>query len=88
MLNAVTLELMAVGCAEDLVSSDLRGDDLANDIFVGEANDEAVFGSIIFVLGLGDETLAGVVIGFTCTATLVFGLIAAAMTLTGECGVM
>jgi hypothetical protein len=88
MLDAVSLELVAVGCAKDFVASYLGGDDLANDIFVGEANDEAVFGSVVFVLGLSDKTLARIVIGFTCTATLVLGLVAAAIALVGECGAM
>ncbi len=86
MLDAVSLELVAVGCAEDFVASYLGGDDLANDILIGEANDEAVLGSVVFVLGLGDETLACIVIGFTCSTTLVFGLVAAAMVLEGGCG--
>jgi len=74
MLDAVFLQLVTVSRAEDLVTGDLGGNDLTDDILIGEANDEAVFGGIVFVLGLGDETLASVVVGFTCTTTLVLGL--------------
>lgn len=79
MLDTVPLELMAVCCAEDLVASDLGGDDLADDILIGEADDETVFRSIVLVLGLGNEALAGVVVGLTSPTTLVLGLEAAAM---------
>ena len=76
MLDAVALELMSVGTAENFVAGDFGCDDLDDDISVGKANDESVFGGIVFVLGLGNQTLASVVIGFTCATTLVFGLIA------------
>ena len=79
MLDSVTLKLVTVGCAEDFVASDLGGNDLANDVFVGEADDEAVLGSVVFVLGLSDETLTGIVVGLAGATTLVFGLIAAAL---------
>jgi len=63
--DAVTLELVTVGGHEDLVTSDLGGDDLGDDVAVGEADHQAVLGSIVLVLGLGDEALAGVVVGLT-----------------------
>lgn len=77
MVDAIPFELMSIGRAEHFVTSDFRGYDLNHNITVCEAYYEAVFGGIVFVLGLGNETLAGVVIGFTGSATLVFGLIAA-----------
>jgi len=86
MLDAVAFEFVTVGCAEDFVARNLGGDYLADDVFVGETNDEAVFGSVVFVLGLGDETLASIVIGFTCTTALVLGLVAATMASEGGCG--
>ena len=79
MLDSVALEFVSIGSAEDLVARDLRGDDLADNIFVGESYDKAVFGSIVFVLGLRYETLAGVVIGLPCSTTLVLGLVAAVL---------
>ena len=77
MLYSIALKLVTVGCAEYLVASDLRGDNLADNILVGKADNEAVFGGIVFVLGLGDEALAGIVVRLACPTTLVFGLIAA-----------
>ena len=76
--DAVGLELVGVRGHEDLVAADLRGDDLSNNVLVGEADDEAVLGRIVLVLGLGDEPLAGIVIGcgqsvFACPL-LVFDL--------------
>lgn len=74
MLDTVAFELVAVGCTEDFVAIELGVYYLADDISVGEANNEAVFGSIVFVLCLSDEAFAGVVVGLSSTTTLVFGL--------------
>ena len=77
MLYSVALKFVTVGCAKHLIASDLRGDDLADDILVGKADNETVFGCVVFVLGLGDEALAGIVVRLACSTTLVFGLVAA-----------
>ena len=79
MLDSIALEFVSVGGAEDFVACDFGGDDLANDVFIGETNNEAVLGSVVFVLGLSDETLAGVIVGLSCSATLVLGLVAAVL---------
>ena len=79
MLDSITFEFVSIGGAEDLVARNLGGDDLTDNIFVGEADNETILGSVVFVLGLGDETLAGVVVGLSCSTTLVFGLVAATM---------
>ena len=50
---------------------------MTDDITIGEADDETVFGCVVFVFGLSDEALAGVVVGLTSTTTLVLGLEAA-----------
>ena len=68
---------MTVGCTEHFIASDLGGDDLAYDIFVGKADNEAVFGGIVFILGLRDEALASIVVCLACSTTLIFGLVAA-----------
>ena len=81
--DAVALQLVAVGAREDLVAGDLRGDDLGDDVAVGEADDQAVLGRVVLVLGLGDEPLAGVVVGLTRSATLVLDLEAAGGILSG-----
>ena len=66
---------MSVRSHEDLVTTDLRGDDLSNDVAVGEADDEAVLGRIVLVLGLGGQALAGIVIGLALSAALVLDLV-------------
>lgn len=76
VLDTVGLELVSVGRDEDLVARDLRGHDLADDVLVGEADNQAVLGSIVLVLGLGDEALSGVVIGLALLAALVLSLVA------------
>ena len=78
MLDAITLQFVTIGCTEYLVAGNLGGDDLANDILVGKANNQTVLWRIVLVLGLGDEALAGIVVGLACSTTLVFGLVAAA----------
>lgn len=74
MLDAVPLEFMRIRGAEYLVSRDFRRHDLDDNVPVGEAHHQAVFGRIVFVLGLRDESLACVVIGFAGAAAFVFGL--------------
>ena len=76
VLKTVSLQLVGVGRGEDLVAGDLRGDDLHDDIAVGETDDEAVLWSIVLVLGLGDEALASIVVGLSGTTALVLSLIA------------
>lgn len=78
VLNAVGLELVGVGGSENLVARNLGGDDLGDDVAVGEADDQTVLGCVVLVLGLGDQTLAGIVVGLSLTTALVLGLEAAA----------
>jgi hypothetical protein len=52
------------------------GANLANNILVGDADDKTVLGGSVLVLGLGDEALAGVVVGLTLAATTVLDLVA------------
>ena len=85
MLDSIALKFVGVCRAEDLVARDLRGDDLADNILVCEADNEAIFGSVVFVLCLGDETLAGVVVGLPCSTTLVLGLVAATLLSVASC---
>lgn len=77
VLNAVALEFVRICGAEYLVARDFRRHDLDDNVPVGEAHHEAVFGRIVFVLGLGDEAFTSVVVGFALAAALVFGLVAA-----------
>jgi hypothetical protein len=75
--DAITLELVGVGAGEDLVTGDLGVDDLSDDVAVGEADDQAVLGSVVLVLGLGDQALTSIVVGLSLSATAVLGLKAA-----------
>jgi len=77
VLDAVALEFMTIGGHEDLVAGDLGGYDLAYDVAVGEADDEAVFGSIVLVLRLRNKSFAGIVVGFASAAAFVLDLVAA-----------
>lgn len=79
--DAIALELVGVGAGENLVTGDLRVDDLGDDVAVGEADNEAVLGSVVLVLGLGDQALTGIVISLALSATAVLGLVAAARVL-------
>lgn len=77
VVDAIALELVGVSSGVDLVASDLSGDDLGDDVTVGEADDETVLGRVVLVLGLGDQALTGIVVGLTLTTTLELGLEAA-----------
>lgn len=78
MLNAVPLEFMGVRRAEYPIPRDFRCHDLNDNIPVGEAHHQSIFGRVVFVLGLRDEPFAGVVVGFAGAAAFVLGLIPAA----------
>jgi hypothetical protein len=74
LINAVLGELVGVGSGEDLVTGDLGVDDLGNDVTVGEADNHAVLGRVVLVLGLGDQALASIVVGLTLAAATVLSL--------------
>lgn len=59
---------MAVGRSNNTVSFQPGIGDLATDVLVGDAHDHAVLGGVVLVLGLNDESLAGIVIGLTLPA--------------------
>ena len=68
--NAIALELVGVGSAEDLVAPEFGSNYLTDALAVGETDDEAVLGRVVFVLGLSDKTLASVVVGLTRAAAV------------------
>jgi len=74
VVDTIGLELVGVGGAEDLVTRDLGSDDLHDDVAVCEADDEAVLGRIVLVLGLGNQPLAGIIVGFSLSSAAVLGL--------------
>jgi len=77
VLDSVALEFVGVGGLDDFVSSDFSSDDLADDVLVGESNDKSVLWSIVLVSSLGDQLLAGIVVGFTLSSALVLHLVSA-----------
>lgn len=79
MRDTVAFQLVGVGGDEDAVACNLRGDYLRDDVPVREAHDKPVFGGVVLVFGLGDEALAGVVIGFTLATAFILGLVATIM---------
>ena len=63
VLDSISLELVRIGSAENLVAREFGSHQLADDVSVGETDDEAVFGSVVLVLGLSNQSLTGIVIG-------------------------
>ena len=55
---------------EDLVATNLGVHNLGDDVLVGEADDQAVLGRIVLVLGLGDQPLARIVVGLDMSAAI------------------
>lgn len=72
--HTIVGQLMGVGRSDDNVSLDLGKDQLADDFGVGEADDEAVLGSVVLVLVLDDQALTGIVVGLTLASSAVFDL--------------
>lgn len=56
---------MTVGGSQDTVSLQPGVGNLATDVLVGASDNHAVLGRVVFVLGLNDETLAGIVVCLT-----------------------
>jgi len=73
-LDSIAGELMSIGGSQDVISFDFGKDDLGNNIGVGEAGNQTIFGAVVFILGLGDEPLAGTVISLAFTPAAVFDL--------------
>lgn len=65
---------MSVGGGENQIAGDVGGDDLGDDVLVGESDDEAVLGGVVLVLVLVDEADTGTVVGLALPAALVLDL--------------
>jgi hypothetical protein len=63
VFDTISLELVGVGRSVDFVAGKLSGHELADDVAVGEADYQSVLGSVVLVLGLGDEALTSIVVG-------------------------
>lgn len=74
--DTIALELVGVGAGEHLITGDLRVDDLGDDVAVGEAHNETVLGSVVLVLGLGDQALTSIVVCLALSAAAVLSLVA------------
>lgn len=72
--HTVVGQLVGVGGSDDDVSLDLGIDQLADDVGVGEADDEAVLGGVVLVLVLDDQTLTSIVVGLALTSAAVLDL--------------
>ena len=59
---------MAVGGSNDAVTLKPGVGDLAADVLVGDADNHAVLGRVVLVLGLNDQPLAGKVVGLALSA--------------------
>lgn len=47
---------------------------LGDDVAVGDTNDHSVFGSVVLILRLDNQTLSGIIVGLTLTPPLEFHL--------------
>jgi hypothetical protein len=56
---------MCISSSEHIVTLNLGGDNLAHDILVGDADNDAVLGGVVLVLILADKLLASVVVSLT-----------------------
>jgi hypothetical protein len=64
-LDAVFGELVGVGSSQAHVTLDLGVHDLTDNVLVGDSDNESVFRRVVLVLGLADQSLASIVVGFT-----------------------
>jgi hypothetical protein len=74
-LQAITRQLMRVSSGQYDITLNLGINNLTDNVGIGEANDEAVLWSIIFVLGLSYKALTSIVIRLALTTTTEFNLI-------------
>ena len=84
MVDTVARELLRARSAQNEITLKTSVHNLDNNFTVREADDQAVFGRVVFVLGLSDKALAGIVVGLAGTAALVLHLVAAACRISGR----
>jgi len=73
-LDTIAGKLVGVGGSKNVITLELGIDDLADDVLVGETDNESVLGRVVLVLGLNNQTLAGVVVGLTLSSSSVLDL--------------
>ncbi|GMG20696.1 unnamed protein product [Ambrosiozyma monospora] len=75
MGNTVVWQFMGVSSSVNNITSDCRGNNLDNDILVGESNNQSVLWSVVLVLGLSNQSLSGVVVGLTFSSSSEWSLV-------------
>jgi len=65
---------VGVGSDQNVISSDLGGDDLGDDVLVGETDDESVSRCVVLVLVLGYKSFSGTVVGLSLASPAVLDL--------------
>lgn len=66
---------MSISSTNDHISLNLGVDNLADNVSVSDSNTESVFWRVVFVFGLDNQSLTGIVVGLIFTSTAVFGLV-------------
>lgn len=61
--DTISLELVSICSNKDFVAGEFSSHELRNDVAVGEADDQAVLGGVVLVLGLRDQSLSCIVVG-------------------------
>ena len=72
--DSVLLEFAGLGLGNDLVTFKSGKDNLANDLVGGDTGHESILGSVVFILVLHGETLAGIIISLAFSSSSEFGL--------------
>mmetsp|Transcript_23134 Transcript_23134/g.32335 ORF Transcript_23134/g.32335 Transcript_23134/m.32335 type:complete len:259 (-) Transcript_23134:84-860(-) len=73
--HSITWKLVRISGRDAHIICEVRGEDLAHNILIGETNDESILWSLIFVFILKDESLTSVIISFAFPATLELHLV-------------
>jgi hypothetical protein len=73
--QSITGQLVGASRSQNPVSINKRVCNLANNLFVGETNNETVFGRLVLVLSLTAKTLALTVVGLSLAATTELDLV-------------
>lgn len=74
-LDSVTRQLVGVSGSQTDIMIHIGREDLSDDILVGDTDNVSVLRGLVLVLVLDDQTLTGVVISLSLTATSVLDLV-------------
>ena len=66
VVDAIAGELLRGRSAKNEIALEASVDNLNDDLLVGEADNKAVLGCVVLVLGLSDQALAGIVLKVVC----------------------